>query len=116
MAGPIFVDTWGWLALGHRWDAHHAEVKNIFESVHSRPQGIQTSDYVLDELISLLFRREKHAEAMRFVDGIVAEQVAGRVMWLNILAQPPRPERAEFPPRPRGTAARFRFAKAAEDG
>lgn len=26
-AEAIFVDTWGWLAYGHRRDAHHAEVK-----------------------------------------------------------------------------------------
>jgi predicted nucleic acid-binding protein len=79
MAGPIFVDTWGWLALGHRRDAHHGRVKGVFEGMRTRPQGLHTSDYVLDELISLLFRREKHDEAVRFLDGLFADQVAGRL-------------------------------------
>ncbi len=26
----IFVDTWGWLALGHRRDNYHQQVKNLY--------------------------------------------------------------------------------------
>jgi uncharacterized protein len=79
MAGMIFVDTWGWLALGHRRDAHHAAVKSIIERCQSDAQRIQTSDYVLDELITLLFRREKHEEAVRFLEGLLADQAGGRL-------------------------------------
>jgi len=79
MAGPIFVDTWGWLALGHRRDAHHHKVKECFESRQQRREMIHTSDYVLDELITLLFRRERAAEAEEFIDGLFAEQVAGKL-------------------------------------
>lgn len=53
MAGndKVFVDTWGWLALGHAKDPWHNEV--------------YTSDYILDELITLLFRREHFSEAWK---------------------------------------------------
>ncbi len=37
---------------------------------------IYTSDYVLDELITLLFRREVFEEATRFVQGILAAAVS----------------------------------------
>ncbi len=87
MSRPIFVDTWGWLALGHRRDAHHAAVEEVFRARLPIPQCVHTSDYVLDELITLLFRRESYEEAMRFVDGIVADQVAGRVMIHRVSAE-----------------------------
>ena len=36
-----------------------------------------TSDYVLDELITLLFRRESYDEAVRFLDGLLADSARG---------------------------------------
>jgi len=69
---PVFVDTWGWIALGHRRDSRHTEVKRIFQELRHHRISIYTSDYVLDELITLLFRREVFYEATRFIDGIWA--------------------------------------------
>ena len=34
---------------------------------------MHTSDCVLDELITLLFRREAHHEAVRFIDGLLSD-------------------------------------------
>ena len=70
MAGndKVFVDTWGWLALGHAKDPWHNEV--------------YTSDYILDELITLLFRREHYEEAVRFINSIF---FASDSAWINIL-------------------------------
>ncbi len=74
---PIFVDTWGWLAYGHRRDAHHTEVKELLEACVSNHMPVHTSDYVLDELITLLFRRESYDEAVRFLDGLLADSARG---------------------------------------
>jgi uncharacterized protein len=74
---PIFVDTWGWLAYGHRRDAHHAEVKELVEGCVLQRTPVHTSDYVLDELITLLFRRESYEEAVRFLDGLLADSTQG---------------------------------------
>ena len=74
---PIFVDTWGWLAYGHRRDAYHAEVKGLVEACVSNRAPVHTSDYVLDELITLLFRRETHEESVRFLDGLFADAARG---------------------------------------
>jgi predicted nucleic acid-binding protein len=71
------VDTWGWLAYGHRRDAHHNEVKGLLETCVSNHTLVHTSDYVLDELITLLFRRESYDEAVRFLDGLLADSARG---------------------------------------
>ena len=62
-------------------------MEEIFRTRLAVPQGVHTSDYVLNELFTLLFRRESHAEAMRFVDGLMADQVAGRVMIHRVSAE-----------------------------
>lgn len=38
---------------------------------------VHTSDYVLDELITLLFRRETYEEATWFLDGLLADSARG---------------------------------------
>jgi uncharacterized protein len=68
----IFVDTWGWLALGHRRDQCHLQVLELFQNLRSGKILIHTSDYVLDEVITLLFKREIFQEAVNFVEGIYA--------------------------------------------
>ena len=80
MSRPLFVDTWGWLALGHRRDPHHRRVKELFQTRQAAPPLLHTTDYVLDELLTLLFRRESHEESFLFLDGLLADQVAGRLL------------------------------------
>ena len=78
-SGTLFVDTWGWMAMGHRSEPRHAEVKRLYQDLHSNHIPVYTSDYVLDELITLLFRREIFEEAARFVEAILASAALGRV-------------------------------------
>ena len=68
----IFIDSWGWLALGHRRDSHHLEVKELYQELGNQQVKVYTSDYVLDEVITLLFRRENFSEATRFIDGLLS--------------------------------------------
>ena len=75
----IFVDTWGWMALGHRRELRHVEVKRIYQELLNNRAPIYTSDYVLDELVTLLFRREVFEEAVRFVEGILGAAVLGQL-------------------------------------
>ena len=79
-----FVDTWGWLALGHQREAQHNQVKQIYQSLLNQRLPIYTSDYVLDELITLLFRREYFAQSVRFVSGILADVNAKRVTVVSV--------------------------------
>jgi len=70
MPKAVFIDTWGWLALGHRRDARHQEVKAFYQALQKEGSLCYTTDYVLDETITLLFRREVFEEAIRFMEGI----------------------------------------------
>ena len=76
---PLFIDTWGWMALGHRREPRHEEVKRLFRELRRHGIPVYTSDYVLDELITLLFRREVFEEAKRFVESILGAAVLGQL-------------------------------------
>lgn len=79
MAEAVLIDTWGWLALGHRRDTRHREVKALYQKLQKKGARLYTTDYVLDEVITLLFRRESFAEAVRFMEGIFQTAQAGRL-------------------------------------
>lgn len=83
----IFVDTWGWLAYGHRRDAHHVKTKDLMAACMTERATIQTSDYVLDELITLLFRRETYEESVRFLDGLFADATRGALQIQRVTAE-----------------------------
>jgi predicted nucleic acid-binding protein len=53
----LFIDTWGWLTLRDRKEYRHQEVKNSYSRFRDQKGTIYTSDYVLDETITLLYRR-----------------------------------------------------------
>jgi len=78
-AGSVFIDTWGWIALGRRREPRHEEVAEYYRALCSRGERIYTSDYVLDEVITLIFRRENFDEAARFINAIIAAAGAGYV-------------------------------------
>ena len=66
----IFIDTWGWLTLRDRREARHREVDRFYREVRRRRDRVYTSDYVLDETITLLFRRLPYAraeESLRYI-------------------------------------------------
>jgi len=83
----IFVDTWGWLAYGHRQDAYHPEIKELVATCLSNGTAVHTSDYVLDELITLLFRRETYDESVRFLDGLFADAARGAVQVQRVTTE-----------------------------
>ena len=53
----IFIDTWGWLTLRDRRETRHRDVDHFYRELRRRRDSVYTSDYVLDETITLLFRR-----------------------------------------------------------
>jgi uncharacterized protein len=75
----IFVDTWGWLALGHHRDQSHQRVLEIYQQLLSSQVQIHTSDYVLDEVVTLVFKREHFQEAVQFMEGIFASAEVGQL-------------------------------------
>jgi predicted nucleic acid-binding protein len=75
----VFVDTWGWMALGYSHEPRHVEVKLLYQDLRHRRAPICTSDYVVGELVTLLFRRETFDAAVRFVEGILRAAALGQV-------------------------------------
>lgn len=63
----LFVDTWGWLALRDSSEARHKEVERFYNSFRDNKGVIYTSEYVLDETLTLLFRRLPFDPAAKFI-------------------------------------------------
>jgi predicted nucleic acid-binding protein len=58
MAGStLFVDTWGWVTLSSRRETRHQEVRAFLKGFRGQ---VYSSDYVLDETITLLYARYPH--------------------------------------------------------
>lgn len=83
----IFIDTWGWLALGYRRDNYHQSIKELYYQLKQQKTLIYTSDYVLDELISLLFRRENFQEAATFIEGIMQSAELGNLQIEQVTSE-----------------------------
>lgn len=54
MATSLFVDTWGWITLRNKREHRHLEVNDLYRAFRGT---VYTTDYVLDETITLLYKR-----------------------------------------------------------
>lgn len=72
MRRRLFVDTWGWLVLADGRDPAHRKVRRFYQAFRRRKGRCVTSDYVLDETITLLFRRAPFLPAKVFTEAIFA--------------------------------------------
>lgn len=79
MAEAVLIDTWGWLALGHCRDHRHQEVKVFHEILKAQGIRLYTTDYALDEVLTLVFRREVFEEAVRLREGLFEAGQQGRL-------------------------------------
>ncbi len=59
----------------------------LFGQLHDEGVPRHTSDYVLDELLSLLFRRVDHEGATRFVEGILESAHRGHLKIHRVTAE-----------------------------
>ncbi len=70
MKKPIFFDSWGWIAVVDRKDPYHKTAKHFYED-YVNGGGIPiTTDYILDEVLTVLRRRLTHQVVVKFGDGI----------------------------------------------
>ena len=77
----IFVDTGGWYAAIARRDRDHESAKQFLASNHL---PLLTSDYVLDETVTLLQSRLGHSYAVKF---LYALQASERIELVHICAK-----------------------------
>lgn len=57
MKEVLFIDTWGWVVIHNKREPRHYEVDALYRELRLNGGSIYTTDYVLDETFTLLFRR-----------------------------------------------------------
>jgi len=82
MKDRLFIDSWGWIAIQNRQEPRHAEVDAFYRNFRLQGGIAYTSDYVLDETITLLFRRLPYPLAQKAVT-IIDEAVKRRYLYLE---------------------------------
>ncbi len=62
------MDTGAWFALNSRTDENHAAAARFLRRFQKEPVRLYTSDYVIDETLTLLRFKVAHLQAIRFLD------------------------------------------------
>jgi len=62
----LFADTGAWCALYDRSDVHHVRASTFLRELKEQKVRLITSDYVIDEALTLLRFRAGHREAVEF--------------------------------------------------
>lgn len=79
----IFVDTSAWYALEVEDDAHHVEARRFLDKLSSNSHGVSvTTDYVLDETMTLLSMRRGLQAASTFIDKVRRSRSV-KVFWVG---------------------------------
>ena len=82
----LFVDTWGWLTLRDKAERRHAHIAPLFETFQQSDHAIYTSDFVLDETFTLLFRRLPFVAARESMELLTASLEEGSLVSIPINA------------------------------
>jgi predicted nucleic acid-binding protein len=77
-AADIFVDTAGFLALWDAADEHHNRALHLQSNLARRKRRFLTTDYIVDETVTLLLARHSHAAAADFLQTVTSTQ------WLHL--------------------------------
>ena len=71
----LFVDTSAWLALNDRSDQFHALAVEKLGAIRAGRISLVTSDYVLDESVTIIRLRASHEAAVIFGQSILGSSV-----------------------------------------
>jgi predicted nucleic acid-binding protein len=80
MVEPVFIDTWAWLALANRRDTNHEFAKACYAKLTTSGYKLVTSDYIIDELITGLFKNVAYSSAVKFIESLLAAISSNRVL------------------------------------
>jgi hypothetical protein len=71
----LFIDTWGWIELRDSRGLRHIQIRQFYLDFRLRKGAAFTTDYVLDETITHIFRRlpfPKADESLTFIQQTIA--------------------------------------------
>ena len=71
----VFVDTSAWFSLYDPGELRHPQARRFFQKLAESHVELFTSDYVLDESITLIRSRINHASAVEFGNAILNSKV-----------------------------------------
>lgn len=66
----VFVNTGAFFAIENERDRHHPEALDVRDELMSQGQRLVTSDYILDEVYTLIRMRVGHRAAVDFGESI----------------------------------------------
>jgi hypothetical protein len=78
----VFMDTAGFLALWDAGDEHHGRALRLQSEVARNGRRFLTSDYVIDETVTLLLRRHSHAAAADFLQTLASSESL-QLQWVT---------------------------------
>lgn len=80
-----FIDTWGWVNLFNRKERHHKQVRAYYQALQNEQATIVTTDYVLDEVYTLLFKRIPSPWAVQTMESISSAIDMGylKLVWIT---------------------------------
>jgi predicted nucleic acid-binding protein len=81
-AAEVFMDSAGFLALWDAGDEHHAAAVALQAELARKRRRFLTTEYVVDETITLLLVRHSHAAAVDFLDTVERSE-ALRLEWIG---------------------------------
>ena len=82
----IFVDTWGWMALGDEKDEHFQSVSEVVWEQFNEGTRFFTSNFVLGEAITLIYTHCGGRRGERIVDKLL-QTVSSRQFQLEEITQ-----------------------------
>ena len=71
----LFVDTSAWLALNDRNDQHHNKATAKSAEIKRQKIELITSEYIIDESITLIRYRVSHKAAVIFGDSLINSSI-----------------------------------------
>jgi len=81
-AADVFMDSAGFLALWDAGDEHHAPAIALQVELARKRRRFLTTEYVVDETITLLLRRHSHAAAADFLETTERSEALG-LEWIG---------------------------------
>lgn len=88
----VFVDTGGWVGLFNKRDKFHLQAQSIYKDIKSNKFLLLTSDYVIDEALTLIRMRRNAEVAIQFGEALFNSKIANIInvnsdlfyqSWLN---------------------------------
>lgn len=70
MTANVFMDTAGFLALWDSADEYHSQALSLQSDLLLKRRRFFTTDYVVDETVTLLLIRHSHAAAADFLEAV----------------------------------------------